>query len=74
MCIRDSPKVAPQFFATREKGPKNVGKDPGAQPVAAAAPAKAPVADNGKGPVRLEVTYDVKCNGKTHKVTVAPAQ
>jgi methylmalonyl-CoA carboxyltransferase 5S subunit len=69
------PKVAPKFFTTRDKGPKNLGKDPAAQP-AAAAPAKAPAAENGngKGPVHTPVTYDVKCNGKTHRVTVAPVQ
>src|ERR1022692_483506 len=68
------PKVAPQFFTTRAQGPKNLGKSPDAQPAAAAASAKAPPAENGKGSVRTTVTYDVKCNGKTHKVTVAPAQ
>ena len=68
------PKVAPQFFKTREQGPKNLGKDPAAQPRGAPAPAKAAPADNGKGPVRTTITYDVKCNGKTHKVTVAPAK
>jgi methylmalonyl-CoA carboxyltransferase 5S subunit len=66
------PKVAPQFFASRDKGPKNVGKDPNAKPAPAAAAAK-PAADNGKGPVQTTITYDVKMNGKTHKVTVAPA-
>jgi methylmalonyl-CoA carboxyltransferase 5S subunit len=76
------PKVAPKFFTTRDQGPKNLGKDPNAQPAAAAAPAKAPAAENGggngngtgKGPVRTPITYDVKCNGRTHRVTVAPAQ
>ena len=32
-----------------------------------------PPAGNGKGPVRTTVTYDVKLNGHTHKVTVSPA-
>jgi methylmalonyl-CoA carboxyltransferase 5S subunit len=68
------PKVAPTFFPARERGPKNLGKDPGAQPAAAPAPAKAAPADNGKGSVLTTITYDVKCNGKTHQVTVAPAQ
>jgi methylmalonyl-CoA carboxyltransferase 5S subunit len=69
------PKVAPKFFTTRAQGPKNLGKDPNAQAAAAApAPAKEPVADNGKGTVRTKITYDVTCNGKTHKVTVAPVQ
>jgi methylmalonyl-CoA carboxyltransferase 5S subunit len=69
------PKVAPKFFTTRAQGPKNLGKDPAAQPVAAApAPAKEPAGDSGKGTVRTKITYDVTCNGKTHKVTVAPVQ
>jgi methylmalonyl-CoA carboxyltransferase 5S subunit len=70
------PKVAPKFFATRSQGPKNLGKDPAAQPAAAApaAPVKAPAPENGKGPVRTTIAYDVKLNGKTHKVTVAPSQ
>jgi len=69
------PKVAPNFFKDREKGPKNLGKDPNEKPAAAPAPppAKA-VPDNGSGSVRTTITYDVKCNGKTHKVTVAPVQ
>jgi methylmalonyl-CoA carboxyltransferase 5S subunit len=68
------PKVAPQFFKTREQGPKNLGKDPAAQPAATPAPAKAPPPDSGKGVVTTTITYDVKLNGKTHKVTVAPSQ
>jgi len=72
------PKVAPNFFPTRDKGPKNLGKDPAAQTAAAASPAKAAAAENGngngKGPVQTTITYDVKCNGTTHKVTVAPAK
>jgi methylmalonyl-CoA carboxyltransferase 5S subunit len=62
------PQVAPKFFGTREQGPKNLGKDPKAKPAAAA-----PAPENGKGPVRTEMTYNVKVNGTTHKVTVAPA-
>jgi methylmalonyl-CoA carboxyltransferase 5S subunit len=69
------PKVAPTFFPARERGPKNLGKDPAAQPAAATpAPAKSAAADNGKGPVTTTITYDVKYNGKTHKVTVAPTK
>jgi methylmalonyl-CoA carboxyltransferase 5S subunit len=68
------PKVAPTFFPARERGPKNLGKDPGAQPAAAPSPAKSAPAENGKGPVHTTITYDVKYNGKTHKVTVAPAK
>ncbi len=62
------PQVAPKFFSTRDEGPKNLGKDPSAKPAGAA-----PVADTGTGPVRTPITYDVKLNGKTHKVTVSPA-
>jgi methylmalonyl-CoA carboxyltransferase 5S subunit len=64
------PQVAPKFFTTRDQGPKNLGKDPGAQPAAAAA---APSGGNGKGAVRTPVSYDVKLGGKTHRVTVSPA-
>jgi methylmalonyl-CoA carboxyltransferase 5S subunit len=66
--------VAPSFFPTRDRGPKNLGKDPGAPTAAAPVPAKTAAVDNGKGQVHTTITYDVKCNGKTHKVTVAPAQ
>lgn len=65
------PQVAQKFFTTRHEGPKNLGKDP-----SAAKPATAPAAaagDTGKGPVLTTVSYDVKLNGKTHKITVAPS-
>lgn len=65
------PQVAPKFFSTRAEGPKNLGKDPAA--AKAAAPAAAPGVDTGKGPVMTTISYDVKLNGKTHKVTVAPS-
>jgi methylmalonyl-CoA carboxyltransferase 5S subunit len=67
------PQVAPKFFATRHLGPKNVGKDPNAKPAAAPAPGGPALQDNGKGPVRTPVTYDVKLYGKKHRVTVSPA-
>jgi methylmalonyl-CoA carboxyltransferase 5S subunit len=66
------PQVAAKFFGTRHEGPKNLGKDPGAKPAAAPAPPAAPAPDSGKGPVRTTITYDVKLNDKTHKVTVSP--
>jgi methylmalonyl-CoA carboxyltransferase 5S subunit len=65
------PQVAPKFFSTRAEGPKNLGKDPSA---AKAAPGGAPMQDSGKGPVLTTITYDVKLNGKTHKITVEPAK
>jgi methylmalonyl-CoA carboxyltransferase 5S subunit len=66
------PQVAPKFFASRDEGPKNLGKDPNAQP-AAASGAAAAGPDTGSGPVRTTIVYDVKLDGKTHKVTVSPA-
>jgi methylmalonyl-CoA carboxyltransferase 5S subunit len=70
------PQVAPKFFATRDQGPKNLGKDPTAPLApapAAAAPSPAPAVENGKGPVKAPITYDVKLNGRNHRVTVTPA-
>lgn len=65
------PQVAPKFFASRHEGPKNLGKDPAAAPAKAATAASAPP---GTGPVRTPVTYEVKLNGRTHKVSVAPVE
>ena len=68
------PQVAPKFFSTRDQGPKNLSRDPNAQPPAAPAPvAQAAPQDSGKGPVQTKIAYDVKLNGKTHRVTVTPA-
>jgi methylmalonyl-CoA carboxyltransferase 5S subunit len=63
------PQVAPKFLGTRAQGPKNLGKDPNAKPAAPAAP----VADTGAGPVREPIAYEVTLNGRSHKITVAPA-
>lgn len=62
------PQVAPKFFSTRHEGPKNLGKDPAAKPAAAS-----PSPKDGKGPVTSTITYEVKINGKSTKVTVSPA-
>jgi methylmalonyl-CoA carboxyltransferase 5S subunit len=68
------PQVAPKFFSTRDQGPKNLSKDPNAPPAVAPAPAaQAAPHDSGKGPVQTTTTYDVKMNGKTHRVTISPA-
>lgn len=67
------PQVAAKFFGTRDQGPKNLGKDPTTKPAVAVAAVAAPPSENGKGPVRIPMTYDVKLNGSTHKVTVSPA-
>ncbi len=67
------PQVAPKFFSTRAQGPKNLGKDPNAQPAAGPATnAPAPSQENGKGPVRTPIMYEVKVHGKKHRVTVTP--
>ena len=67
------PQVAPKFFATRSQGPRNLGKDPEEKPAAAApAPAAPPADAGGKSPVRVPITYNVKVNGHTHRVTVSP--
>jgi methylmalonyl-CoA carboxyltransferase 5S subunit len=68
------PQVATKFFARRHDGPQNVGKEAAARPAAKDAPKPAAAAvDDGQGPVRSEITYDVKFGGRTHKVTVTPA-
>ena len=64
------PKVAPQFFAHRAEGPKNVGKAPAAKPAAAPAAGKA---GDGKGPVTTPVKYQVRVGDKVHQVSVEPA-
>ena len=61
------PQVAPKFFQARAEGPKNLGKDPSAPALAPAAPK----VDPGTGPVLSTVTYDVKLNGKSHRLTVS---
>jgi methylmalonyl-CoA carboxyltransferase 5S subunit len=69
------PTIAPKFFTTRAQGPKNLGKSPAAQPAPEPAAPKSQSAENGNGqaPVRGPVAYEVKLNGKTHRVTVTPA-
>jgi methylmalonyl-CoA carboxyltransferase 5S subunit len=68
------PQVAPKFFSTRDQGPKNLGKDPNApQSATPTAGSAAAAADDGKGPVRATIAYDVTMNGSTHRVTVKPA-
>lgn len=64
------PQVAPKFFATRDEGPKNLGRAPKVVTVPENAP---PAPDPGTGPVREKIEYEVTVNGTAHKVTVAPA-
>ena len=63
------PKVAPGFFTTRPKGPKNVGKDP----AELAAERAAAAGDSKTGPVRGPINYEITVNGKRHVVAVKPA-
>lgn len=68
------PQVATKFFAHRHEGPQNVGTAAAGKPAPApAASAAKPSTHDGQGPVRTEITYDVKFAGKTHKITVTPA-
>jgi methylmalonyl-CoA carboxyltransferase 5S subunit len=66
------PQVAAKFFQSRAEGPKNVSTATVAA-AAPAAPAAAPKPDTGTGPVTTTITYNVKLDGKTHKLTVSPA-
>src|SRR5208283_2578209 len=62
------PKVAPEFFKTRSKGPKNnVGKEP------ALPHPEQRSSSGGDATARSAVTYVVTLNGREHKVTVTPA-
>ena len=63
------PQVGTKFFETRAAGPRNLGHAPDTD---ASQPAVPPV-DRRKGPVRSEVVYEVKLNGRSHRVSVAPA-
>jgi methylmalonyl-CoA carboxyltransferase 5S subunit len=67
------PQVATRFFAGRHEGPRNLGKEAFKPASGKPSPAPAPGADDGHGPVRTEITYDVKLAGRTHRVTVTPA-
>ncbi len=60
------PQVAPKFFAARDQGPKNLGKDP-----EAAKPA-APADPSHPGYLAGPIDYQVSVNGTTKKVTVSP--
>ena len=69
------PQVAPKFFTARSQGPKNLSKEP------AQSSAVKPAPDAGRDrrqprTVQLAeaVSYVVTLNGKSHSVTVAPAQ
>lgn len=60
------PPVAPGFFASRELGPKYLGVDP------KAVAAKPGASGAEPSSVRTPVTYDVKLNGRSHRVSVTP--
>jgi methylmalonyl-CoA carboxyltransferase 5S subunit len=63
------PQVAPKFFAHRAEGPKNLSKSPAAK----TAPPVPAARTDGKGPVTVPVTYQVRIGDKSHTVTVEPA-
>jgi len=65
------PRVAPQFFAQRAEGPRNVSRSPTAAAAAAPAVADARPAD-GKGPISSPVNYEIRIGDRSHKVSVAP--
>ncbi len=66
------PQVAPKFFKSRPEGPKNADKlRAELKPAKPAVPAEGAPAENGSGPVKGPITYEVKMNGKATKVTVA---
>lgn len=70
------PQVAPKFFATRDQGPKTVGKDPekakaAATPPPAAAKGPAPLPNASQMPGAMQ--YVITINGQSHNVSVAPA-
>ncbi len=63
------PQVAAKFFATRDQGPKNLGRAPRVVTVPENAP---PAQDPGTGPVREAIEYAVTIDGATHRVRVEP--
>ena len=67
------PQVAPKFFATRSQGPKNLSKEP-AKAAALRRAGGRKTRGTGKGQLTEPVSYVVTMNGKSHKVTVAPAE
>jgi methylmalonyl-CoA carboxyltransferase 5S subunit len=62
------PQISATFFAKRDQGPLNLGRDPEAAKTAA--DGKAAASDDKA--VRTPVTYDVKLNGRSHRVSVTP--
>lgn len=68
------PQVALKFFSTRHEGPKNVSKEvESAKPTAPTVKGSPAAPDSSGGPVRSSIMYEVKMNGRTHKVSVSPA-
>ncbi len=66
------PQVAANFFEKRSEGPLNLGRDPETpgKSTKGAAGANAP----GSNAVNSPVTYDVKLNGRSHRVSVSPVE
>ncbi|HWR35291.1 MAG TPA: methylmalonyl-CoA carboxytransferase subunit 5S [Clostridia bacterium] len=70
------PQVAPKFFASRHEGPKNLSKLPPKAATPAPAAAKPAAGGTTPSPAQQEnaANYVVTLNGKSHKVSVAPAK
>jgi methylmalonyl-CoA carboxyltransferase 5S subunit len=64
------PQVAPKFFAKRQEGPHNVSKEPAKSAAPASKPASAEET-KAQEAGRSSTAYEVRFNGRTHKVTVS---
>jgi methylmalonyl-CoA carboxyltransferase 5S subunit len=62
------PQISATFFAKRDQGPLNLGRDPDAAKPATDGNA----AESDDKALRTPVTYDVKLNGRSHRVSVTP--
>lgn len=60
------PQVAAKFFATRDEGPYNLGRDP------ETGASETSIPEGHAGKITGPVTYTVTLSGQQHKVTVAP--
>jgi methylmalonyl-CoA carboxyltransferase 5S subunit len=61
------PQVAPGFFDKRAQGPINLGREPKAVE-------KSTVPGSAHTSIQTAVTYDVKLNGRSHRVSVTPIE
>jgi methylmalonyl-CoA carboxyltransferase 5S subunit len=59
------PQVAAAFFDKRAQGPLNLGREPKAE-------GKPTASGSASTSIQAPVTYDVKLNGRSHRVSVTP--